>query len=267
LTGLTAGLVVTGLGHRLILIGCEDVRTTLREARHAGRGVDKGLLSLVLLGGAAQVVTVTDTLSIRALSSTSQVGVYRAASQVPTQLAGLLYRGFDTLLSRLAGADETSAASLIRRPAVVLACVNGAVLGLLISFREPVMTLMLGESSGQADRVVALFAVVWLLNGAVHPAALLLIAQRRQGSLLRLIGAEYAANLVLTIALVPSLGATGSAVATLVTLGASNLVFLPRILRRELPSLPVRRHLLVECLLPALAVTSLAVGVGWITQQ
>jgi O-antigen/teichoic acid export membrane protein len=119
---------------------------------------------------------------------------------------------------------------------------------------------MLGHNNHDAQTVLWLFAVVWMVNSVIHPAALLLIARRRQRSIVRLVGLEYAANLVLTVALVPALGAVGSAIATLITLAASNLVLLPRILAKDLPSLPIARHLLIDCLLPTALAAAVTIG-------
>jgi O-antigen/teichoic acid export membrane protein len=251
LLALGIGLFTTSALTRVILFAHPDVRNQVRARPTASDQVRGQAVSLSLLGGAAQLVNFTDVVSIRTLATAAQVGVYRAGSQIPTVLVGLLYRGFDTVMPQLAAASEDDAAYLIRKTAPRLGVIVGAAMGLIIGLRRPLVRAVLGHGNHDAQTVLWLFATVWLINSIVHPAALLLIARRRQGSIVRLIGLEYAANLVLTIALVPSFGAVGSAVATLVTLGASNLLLLPRILARELPSLPMARHLLLDCVVPS----------------
>jgi O-antigen/teichoic acid export membrane protein len=257
LLALGIGLFLTSIVPRLILLADPETRRQFRRPADRDNHLHGQAISLSLLGGIAQLVNFTDVMAIRALSDAAEVGSYRAGSQIPTVLVGLIYRGFDISLPRLAGASESDSAALVRRMAPRLSLVIGAATALVIGLRVPLVRLVLGQHNHTAETVLWLFALVWLANSIVHPASLLLIARRRQQSILRLVGFEYVANLLLTLALVPSLGASGSALATLVTLAASNLVLMPPILARELPALPVGRHLVQDCLLP----TAIAFGV------
>jgi O-antigen/teichoic acid export membrane protein len=256
LLALGVGLFLTSAVTRGLLFTDRAVRNQARSQPIASDQSQSQALSLSLLGGAAQLVNFTDVISIRTLASAAQVGIYRAGSQIPTVLVGLIYRGFDIVMPQLAAATDDDAAQIVRRRAPRLALVVGAAGGLVIGLRRPLVSLVLGHSNHDAETVLWLFALVWLANSVIHPASLLLIARRRQRAIVRLVGLEYAANLVLTVALVPTLGAVGSAIATLVTLSASNLVFLPRILTRELPALPMSRHLVLDCLLPTAIVAA-----------
>jgi O-antigen/teichoic acid export membrane protein len=257
LLALGIGLFVTSALPRVLLLADPDARARFHRPPADGHHAASGTLSLTLLASAAQLVNFTDVITLRSLASPADVGVYRAGSQVPTAIVGLIYRGFDTLMARLAAAPESDAARLLRRHTPYLAVAVGVSNGLVIGLRRPLVRLVLGHPNHQAETVLWLFATVWLANSVIHPASLLLIARRRQAALVRLVTIEYIANLALTVALVPAFAAVGSAVATLITLTASNLVFVPRILARELPELAVARHLLVDCALP----TALAVGI------
>lgn len=251
LVALGIGLAITSMLTRAILANPDG----LQRFRHSPTTAETPIGqtgSLSVLGGAAQIVNVTDILAIRALSTAGAAGIYRAGSQLPTAVVALAYRGFDVLLPRLALRSEDQAARLVRRASPILAVGVGGACGLLIGLRRTLVRLTLGHTSHAAETILWIFALVWLINSIVHPAALLLIARRRQRSIVRLVLLEYAANLVLTLALVPPLGAKGSAIATLVTLSVSNLVLLPRILRSQLPALAVCRHLVFDCCLPAI---------------
>jgi O-antigen/teichoic acid export membrane protein len=261
LLGLGLGLFITSTLSRGLLLTRHEIRTAIRDHPVDGPILRSQSLSLTLLGGAAQLVNVTDVLSVRALASAAQVGVYRAGSQIPTVLVGLLYRGYDTLMPRLAAATEEDAATLVRRTAPKLAVVTGVTLGLLVGLRAPLVRLVLGHSNHDTETVLWLFAAVWIANSGVHPAALLLIARRRQQQIVRLVLAEYLANLVLTIALVPAFGAVGSAVATLITLAVSNLVVLPIVLANNHSTLPIARHLALDCLVPSVAAAGVTIAV------
>jgi O-antigen/teichoic acid export membrane protein len=259
LLALGVGLLVSAVLPRLLLLSDASVRGHVRSPSPATVEVRGQTLSLTLLASAAQLVNFTDVLAIRGLSGTADVGVYRAGTQFPTLIVGLLYRGYDTVMPQLAAASESGAARLTRTAAPWLAVAVGLASGAVIGLRSQLVRVVLGHSNHDAETVLWLFATVWLVNSVVHPAALLLIARRRQGAIVRLVCIEYAANLLLTVALVPAFGAVGSAVATLVTLTLSNLVLLPRILGANLTDLPIARHLVVDCLLPSV----LAAGVAF----
>jgi O-antigen/teichoic acid export membrane protein len=260
LLALGIGLFVTSVVSRGILFADREVRRQARSQPIASDQVDSQAVSLSLLGGAAQLVNFTDVMSIRALASAAEVGIYRAGAQIPSVLVALIYRGFDIVMPQLAAVTEEEAAQLIRQRAPRLAIAVGAAGGLVVGLRHPLVRLVLGHFNHSAATVLWLFALVWLANSIIHPASLLLIARRRQRSIVRLVGIEYAANLILTVALVPALGAVGSAIATLITLSASNLLLLPRILARELPALPVARHLLIDCLMPTAIVAGVVIA-------
>jgi Na+-driven multidrug efflux pump len=89
-----------------------------------------------------------------------------------------------------------------------------------------------------------------------------LVARRQQHALVKLVWCEYLANLVLTAILVAGHGAVGSAVATLITLSISDLLVMPVILRRELPSVPMVRHIIVDSAVPTFAMAAAVLGVA-----
>ena len=190
LLALGIGLLVTAVLPRLILLADADVRAWVRTPAKTADPVRSQARSLLLLGGAAQLVNFTDVISIRALATAPEVGVYRAGSQFPTLLVGLLYRGFDILMPRLAEGSEPDAAALTRRAAPKFAVVVGQLWAARIGLRGQLVHLVLGHANHDAETVLWLFAAVWIVNSVVHPAALLLIARRRQSSIVRLVGSS-----------------------------------------------------------------------------
>jgi O-antigen/teichoic acid export membrane protein len=263
----TWGIVAVGLG--MFVGSCLSRGLLLLDARGfhgaASATPEQGirpLRALALLGGAAQIVNFTDVLTISALSGSTEVGRYRAGAQIPTQLVALIFRGFDVLMPRLAASDDAAAVVLVRRAARYLSVVVGGSCGLMIVGRRPLVHLILGHDSPRSATVLALFSVVWLVNSIVHPASLLLVARRQQHALVKLVWCEYLANLVLTVILVAGHGAVGSAVATLITLSISDLLVMPVILRRELPSVPMVRHIIVDSAVPTFAMAAAVLGVA-----
>jgi O-antigen/teichoic acid export membrane protein len=205
----------------------------------AGRAAYRASLAfsgpLLVLGVAGQVIASTDVLVLGVMSTAAVVGLYRVGSTVPTQLAILLQRGQDSAFPALAGSDDRRsqerAVELLTR---VFAVVAGALFGVVILERASLAALLVGRPSPLAASVVGLFAAIWLVDLPARGISLLLIARAEQKRLVRLVAVEAAANLVLTVVLVATVGPLGGAWATLGTIGVANLVILPVLARRFL---------------------------------
>lgn len=252
LAGVGLGVLTTAVVSR----GALRLRPPPLPARGSATAPPSGeagaLRSLIALTGLAQLLSVIDVVAVRLLASAQEAGRYRAGVQVPTQAVGLLFRGFDAIFPRLASLPEDVACELLRHAARRFAVLLGVVVGGIVASRHLIVELVLGSPDATAARVLVVFTGVWVVNNTVHGPALLLIARRRQAALLPVVTMEFAANVVLTAALVVPFGAVGSAAASLVTLVVSNALFLPRVLQRELPELPVVRHMFFDALAPCL---------------
>jgi O-antigen/teichoic acid export membrane protein len=189
----------------------------------------------LLLALAAQAITWSDLVLVSGLVGPGASGLYRVAALVPTQLASLLYQGYDVvfpLLTRNRVADQMRFSRLLLT--VFSAGAGVAFAGVLWTSGD-VVSIFTGGRDPLAVTVLMIFCGVWALNVPNHGLSLLLMAQGLQRRIVRIVLVEAAANVVLTVVLVLTVGAWGAALATLVTLGISNVVVMPLALRRDLP--------------------------------
>lgn len=194
-------------------------------------------LPLVVVGISGQLVAAVDLLVVGSVASVAAVGLYKLGSLLPAQAVGVLYRGYDVIFPSLAGTNDPAmqqnASVLLTRVAAYVAGCGFLAMAIL---SDEVVAMVAGSPSGLAASVLAVFSIVWLCNVPVHGLALLLIARGQQRVLTVLVAVEAAANLILTVPLAASLGPIGAAYATLVTLGLSNGIVLPLLVRRRLRS-------------------------------
>lgn len=215
--------------------------------------------ALLTLGISEQVLLLIDLVVISLLRGTAATGLYRLGAAAPMAAGSLLLRAFEALLPRLASTDDAAQQRLARRAGAALAATGGLAFGALAGLGGPVARLLVGEQSDVAAAVVSVLAVVFVLACAVHVPFLVTKARGEQHHLARLVPAECAMNLLLTVCLVSLLGTEGAALGTLATRLVLYLVLFPRSPARG--STPVRT-LWTHGFLPAggSAATGLAVA-------
>ena len=206
-----------------------------REDHGREVSVLRSTTSLVLLSATAPLATLNDLMAVRILLSAVQAGLYRAGSQLPSRGSALVWRGVDTVYPRLAAESLGGACALARRWSRITSLVTAGALAALAAARGPMTAALLGRESHTAGIVLLLFSAVWVVNSAAHILSLLVIAQGIHHKLIGIVYFELLANCALTVPLVIVWGAAGSVLATLVTLGISNLVLLPAVYYRALP--------------------------------
>ena len=209
----------------------------LLPRRHGWRTVRRVAVfaaPLIVLPLAAQIIPATDLAVVGAVATASAVGLYQAGSIIPAGVISLLFTGFDTIYPHLAGTSnslgqERDVQFLTR----IVAFIGGAAFAALILLRSDVISIVLGHPSALAESVLIVFCGIWLANIPAHGPALLLIARGRQRLFVPLVAGEAIANLALTAPFAIWMGPIGAAVATLVTISASNLVIFPHLVRHE----------------------------------
>jgi O-antigen/teichoic acid export membrane protein len=247
----TAGVAALGLGQ---LAGMALSRTYLvkwarrrvpwlrlrpeRPQREALGGLLRFSGPMLVVAIAAQIVAWTDVVSIGALVGASASALYRAGTLPPTQGASMLWRAYDVVypvLSRSSEQDQERATSLLLR---VFSAVAGVGFAALIVLRRDVISIVTGAESNLAQDVLVVFCLVWAINMPAHGLSLLAISRGQHGVYIPVVIGEAVGNLLLTLALVPVVGARGAAVATLITLLISNVAAVPFVLRRAIPTAP-----------------------------
>jgi O-antigen/teichoic acid export membrane protein len=174
---------------------------------------------------------------------------------------GLLFRGFDVAFPNIvtaeAGLPQERLAGDVTR---IASYVGGVGLGWLVADREPIARLLFGRPSHSGAEVLALFAMVWLVNIPAHGLSLLLVARDCQRVFVGLTIFEAIVDVSLTIVLAMRFGAPGAAWASLISIGGSNVILLPILARRCTPW-TVKRGLVLDGYLPLLGGVLLALGV------
>jgi O-antigen/teichoic acid export membrane protein len=234
--GQLAGVVV----ERVVLVRLVRRRIPWFElrpsvpSRSALRAVSGYALPLLLISVSGQLFAVSDLVTVGALVGVSAVGVYQVSSLAPLYIAAALVVGYNVVFPSLAGSDDAGgqeeATMFLTR---VFSYVGAAALGLVALLRADVVDLLLGRRDGLAEDVLLVLCVMSLANLLVHGLASLLIARGRHGLMARAVLVELPVNIVLTVALVLTVGAVGAAIGTLLTALLMDFVILPAITRGE----------------------------------
>lgn len=201
---------------------------------------------LVFVSGASQLINASNLWFIGAVGSPATAGIFRAASALPTQATQVLFRGYDVLFPTLVAvggsqAQERLNAHLTR----AVSLVAGFGFGVMALRCESIAGLLVGSTSPDAAKVIALFAIVWMVNVPVHGLYLLVIARQEQRRFVALTLAEGVANVVLTIGLTPAFGAPGAAAANLLVIVVSNAAVFPALFSRVMRA-PAFRYVYVD---------------------
>ena len=199
------------------------------------REVAKVAGPLIAIGIGGQIVAATDVFVISLLGSSASVGLYRAASLVPSQIINLIFRGYDASFPALAQEQDPRRQEDATRVLTKLASVAaGVALGGAAWLSADLVRVVAGQDSHLGSAVLRIFAAVWCVNAAAHGLALMLIARVQQRVFAPLVIGESVMNLAASLVLVWLMGPIGAAWATLVTITASNLIVLPIVTRKHL---------------------------------
>jgi O-antigen/teichoic acid export membrane protein len=201
------------------------------------RRVGSFAVPLLVISVYGQVIAATDLVVVGAVATAAAVAFYKVGNLAPGQAVSWLFNGYDTVFPSLAGTQdkggqEATTLFLTR----VVSYVAGSSFCAMVLLRTDVVTVLVGHQSVLAEEVLLVFCVVWLINIPVHGLMLLLIARGRQGVFIPLVAAEAVANLVLTVVFAVEIGPIGAALATLVTIFATNVIALPILVRKEFAS-------------------------------
>jgi O-antigen/teichoic acid export membrane protein len=198
------------------------------------RRVGSFAIPLLVISVYGQVIAATDLVVVGAVATAAAVAFYKVGNLAPGQVVTWLFNGYDTIFPSLAGTQDRSgqerATLFLTRIASYIAGSSFCAMALL---RADVVTVLVGHRSILAEEVLLVFCAVWLINIPVHGLMLLLIARGRQGVFIPLVAAEAVANLALTVLFAVVIGPIGAALATLVTIFATNVIVLPTLVRKE----------------------------------
>jgi O-antigen/teichoic acid export membrane protein len=231
-------LLVGVVASRLVMLGVLSrvpAFAALRRVRRTA-GPGRTLREAASIGGlsaTAQITALVDVALIAGIVGTGASGIYRIAMLAPTQAIGVFYQGVDVVLPRLAHMEGTEErAQLIKRITLYATAVGAGGLASLSLMAPQVIQVLAGRQLQEAQIVVSLFCLTWALNIPAHILAIASLAAHQQERVARVSVAEAAIKIALSAWLLAWLGIPGAALASLLTVGVSNLVAVPVVLRR-----------------------------------
>ena len=184
-------------------------------------------MSFLLIHGQWVVLAQMDILILGAMSSAEQVGLYRVASLAAgfVVIGTLAMRG--VFNERLSNAWTTGDTELFKDRAA-LGCMMASAVGLPIAavfvfFGAEFLGFAFGAEFKTADTVLLILTlgqVALLLRGSADAALAMTGHERAIG---RMTTISVIVNLVLNLALIPILGATGAAAATAIALSVQSV--------------------------------------------
>ncbi|KEO57110.1 oligosaccharide flippase family protein [Thioclava indica] len=183
--------------------------------------------SFALVAGATRINQYADILTLSAFRSPAEVGVYRAIWQTSLLIAfgsGIATMIFPPLFARYHAQGDRVALRVTLRKARLMgtAAALPPVLALLF-LGDSVVGKLFGPAFFDGLMALKILAVMQLANAIAGPLGAYLSMTGREVISARLHLVAAGVNIVLNIALVPSLGMTGAALATLISYVLLNL--------------------------------------------
>jgi O-antigen/teichoic acid export membrane protein len=157
-----------------------------------------------------------DSVILALLRDAETVGIYGAAFRIVAVTFTLAYAVTSVFTPLLFSAFDRTAPEFlhhVKRMLVFLLLLGAGVGGSLFLFAGPIVELILGSAYSDAVLVMRVLSVAAMIRCVNYGLSEVLTTSRRQRMRLRLEGAMLAANVAANIALVPSLGALGAALA------------------------------------------------------
>jgi O-antigen/teichoic acid export membrane protein len=168
------------------------------------------------------------TLLLGALTSTSQVGLYKvgaAAGSIVGRIADPVYASILPRLSRLWSAGKRAEiAALLRSSTPVAAVVVGATLLLVILFSSPILRLIGGAEAEDAVPVLVLVGVGYAVSSVLFWNMSLLFAAGGSGTVSLIAVASAVLQIGLLVPLTVAFEANGAGLAMSVSLVVANVV-------------------------------------------
>jgi O-antigen/teichoic acid export membrane protein len=168
------------------------------------------------------------TLLLGALTSTTQVGLYKVGTAAAAIIARVVDPVYAALLPRLARLwaqnRRHDIARMLRDATPIAAAVVGGTLLLLVILREPALRLLGGAEAVAGAPVLVWVGIGYAVSGILFWNVSLLFAARRSGLVSLIALSSAAVQIALLVPLTIAFEATGAAAAMCASLVASNLV-------------------------------------------
>ncbi len=202
-------LTVTSLGRSAVALGAATA------GRGRGREIVRYAGALVLVDAAVVLFDQIDAILIGAILGTASVGVFQAPMRLTTFL---LYPGYavaNGVAPRLSrGVHHRADASALRLAYRLIVLFQAALIAPVVVWAEPIADLLFGDEFAESADVLRWLAPFVFLSGL---AALVSLGANYLGLARRRVVIAVAAvlvNIVLDLALIPTIGVIGAAIGT-----------------------------------------------------
>lgn len=178
-----------------------------------------------IVAGIAVLFTDTDILIISWMKNATDVGIYAAAIRIIQVLyivPNVIQMATTPIYARLAGKDDSKFRTAFENTIVMAflialpACIGGAILG------TQLMRFVFGASYAPGGNALSLLMIGLIFDYVTVAISTAMFAYNQQRNMIYSSALGGAINVALDLALIPSLGMTGSAIATLCAQVAMN---------------------------------------------
>ena len=206
-----------------------------------------------------------DAVILAVMTNSATVGLYGGAYRI---FEATLVVNWSFGLAIFPVLSRLQRGSQALRNAFELSCkavslVTAPLTGALIFFGGPILRLLLGESFDDAATALAILAGATFLYGLFVVAALTVAGQDRQGTFPLIAGVALAVNVAINIALIPSLGVEGAAIAMTVAQGLATALLVREAMRQTHGVTWPRMFASPLAGFAALAAVAAVLGDGW----
>jgi O-antigen/teichoic acid export membrane protein len=189
---------------------------------------------LWMVAAGTQLAVGTDVPVVGAFHGAGVAGHYALGATLPSVAAGLLFAMLGATFPRLVAASDSQRRHTTGLLLFMATFLAAAGFGFIALHEQALLTLWVGRAPPFAVSVAVVLCVCWAINMPTHVLASVAIAIDAHRVVGMVVLLEALANLVLSAYLAMTWSPMGPAVGTLITIGISNGIVLPVLLRPRL---------------------------------
>jgi O-antigen/teichoic acid export membrane protein len=224
------------------LVGAFLLRRTVpeevRRARpvYATRAWALGALPLLLMSGIGTLNDQVGTVLLGAVAGAQEVGVFSVATRAATLIPFLLLAAVPTLMPSIAElharGQRERLQELMTHAARLVFYGSLPIVLIVVVAAEPLLRIF-GSDFGEGATPLRILALAQIVNIATGFPGTILMMVGDSGRVAVGVAAGAAANVLLNLALIPSFGATGAAIAGGASIALTNIVLAAALWRRR----------------------------------
>ncbi|MEJ7797208.1 MAG: oligosaccharide flippase family protein [Solirubrobacteraceae bacterium] len=188
------------------------------------RGMRKTMFHTLVIQYGRVVQTQLPTVLLGALAGTTQAGIYKVGTASVAIIGKLIQPASNALLPRMsrlwAAGRIFDLRNLVRRASAISAAAMALAFATIVIFQDPVLRFLGGGPEGEAAGTVLILGTAsQALYGLVFWHSTILFAAHRTGTMSAVSAAAAVVHILAMLAFVPTLEATGAAIALVLSQG------------------------------------------------